>query len=302
VYRLVLALTLVAAAGCATKQVAPPAAQPVDLKAARDALELAREAGADERAPDSFGRAQGHLNEAEALAVDVASHDSRRQSEWLGRLATVEAQCSMQIAQQQEQESDQRSLTTQEVEKRNEKIRRHEGDQRRLEEQVALLKRELDFTETEMIRTKARLKGIETKAEASSAIAEGRILLGRMIEEKGSRSQDVQRAQEALQRAETLLREENFGAAIFFAQKAQDAAMKAHELRSAQSESERPAPSASYLVKAPTANLRKGPGTTEAVVARVVKGTQLKASVMRGDWIRVEHAGATGWIHRSLVE
>jgi hypothetical protein len=303
VHRLALALTLAASAGCATKQVAPPAAQPVDLKPARDALELAREAGADERAPDSFGRAQGHLNEAEALAADVASHDSRRQSEWLGRLATVEAQCATQIARQQDQQSDQRSLSTQqEVEKRNEKIRRHEDDQRRLEEQLALLKRELDFTETEMIRTKARLKGIETKAEASSAIAEGRILLGRMIEEKGTRSQDVQRAQAALQRAENLLREENFGAAIFFAQKAQDAATKAREQRSAQNATERPAPNASYTVKAPSANLRKGPGTTEAVVARVVKGTRLKASVMRGDWIRVEHAGATGWVHRSLVE
>lgn len=305
-HRLVLALTLAASAGCATKQVAPPAAQPVDLKPARDALELAREAGADERAPDSFGRAQGHLNEAEALATDVASHDSRRQSEWLGRLATVEAQCAMQIARQHDQQAEQRSLSTQqEVEKRNEKIRRHEDDQRRLEEQLALLKRELDFTETEMIRTKARLKGIETKAEASSAIAEGRILLGRMIEEKGTRSQDVQRAQAALQRAENLLQEENFGAAIFFAQKAQDAAAKARELRSAQyaqNATERPAPNASYTVKASSANLRKGPGTTEAVVARVVKGTRLKASVVRGDWIRVEHAGATGWIHRSLLE
>lgn len=300
-HRLVLASTLAASAGCATKQVAPPAA-PVDLEPAREALELAREAGADERAPDSFGRAQGHLNEAEALAVAAASHDSRRQSEWLGRLATVEAQCAMQIARQQEQQTDQRSFSAQEAEKRNVQLRRHEEDQRRLEEQVALLKRELDFTETEVIRTKSRLKGIETKAEASSAIAEGRILLGRMIEEKGTRAQDVQRAQEALGRAETLLREENFGAAIFFAQKAQDAAMKARELRSVQGESERRAPRASYSVKAPTANLRKGPGTTEAVVARVVKGTRLKASVIRGDWIRVEHAGATGWIHRSLVE
>ena len=167
---------------------------------------------------------------------------------------------------------------------------------------MALLKRELDFTETEVIRTKSRLKGIETKAEASSAIAEGRILLVRMAEERGSRAQDVQRAEQALQRAEALLREENFGAAIFFAQKAQDAALKAREQRPVQSEPERPAPSASYTVKAASANLRKGPGTSEAIVARVARGERLRASVMRGDWIRVEHAGATGWIHRSLVE
>jgi uncharacterized protein YraI len=58
----------------------------------------------------------------------------------------------------------------------------------------------------------------------------------------------------------------------------------------------------SYTVKAATANLRKGPGTSEAIVARVARGARLRASVVRGDWIRVEHAGVTGWIHRSLVE
>lgn len=300
--RLIAALTLIAAAAaCATRQ-APPPAPPVDLGPARDALDDARAARAEERAPESFSRAQGHLNEAEALAADASSPDKRRQSEWLGRLATVEAQCAAQIARQQEAQTDERSLITQEAEKRNERIRRHEDEQRRLEEQVALLKRELDVTETEMIRTKARLKGIETKAEASSAIAEGRILLGRMADERGPRALGVQRAQEALERAETLLREENFGAAIFFAQKAQDAALKAREPRAAQTGQERPAPNASYTVKAASANLRKGPGTNEPIVARLVKGERLKASVTRGDWIRVEYAGGAAWIHRSLVE
>jgi hypothetical protein len=303
VHRLIAALTLIAAAAaCATSQAPPPKAPPVDLGPAREALEDARAARAEERAPESFSRAQGHLNEAEALAADDASPDKRRQSEWLGRLATVEAQCAAHIARQQERQTDERSQTTQEAEKRNERIRRHEDEQRRLEEQVALLKRELDFTETEMIRTKARLKGIETKAEASSAIAEGRILLGRMADERGARALGVQRAQEALERAETLLREENFGAAIFFAQKAQDAALKSREPRAAQTGQERPAPSSSYTVTAASANLRKGPGTHEPIVAQLARGDQLKASVMRGDWIRVEHAGAAGWIHRSLVE
>jgi hypothetical protein len=273
---------------------------PVDLGPARSAVESARDAGADERAPAAFARAQGHLNEAEALAAEPLEPDKRQQSEWLGRLAIVEAECATQIARQTEQQSEQKAQTSQEAERRTAQIRKHEEDQKRLEEQIASLKRELDFTETEVIRTKARLKGIETKAEASSAIAEGRILLSR-LDEKTSRSPNVQRGQEALQRAETLLREENYGAAIFFAQKAQDAALKAREVRPPGAQ-ERPAAQPVYAVKVASANLRKGPDASETVIARVPRGSQLKASVARGDWIRVEYAGTTGWIHQSVVE
>lgn len=274
---------------------------PVDLTPARSAVESARDAGADERAPAAFARAQGHLNEAEALAAEPLESDKRRQSEWLGRLAIVEAECAVQIARQSVQQSEQKLQTSQDAERRTAQIRKHEEDQRRLEEQVASLKRELDFTETEVIRTKARLKGIETKAEASSAIAEGRILLSR-LDEKTSRTLSVQRGQADLQRAETLLREEkNYGAAIFFAQKAQDAALKAREVRSAAPQ-ERPPDQATYTVKVASANLRKGPDASAPVIGRAPRGAQLKASVARGDWIRVEHAGASAWVHRSVVE
>jgi len=55
-------------------------------------------------------------------------------------------------------------------------------------------------------------------------------------------------------------------------------------------------------VKATSANIRKGPGTAAAVVARAPKGAVFKARGIRGDWSRVEHAGVGGWVHRSLVE
>ena len=44
------------------------------------------------------------------------------------------------------------------------------------------------MTETELIRSKARLKGNETKAEASAAIAEAQILAGRLAEDKSRAS------------------------------------------------------------------------------------------------------------------
>jgi len=73
----------------------------------------------------------------------------------------------------------------------------------------------------QFIRAKARLKGIETKAEASSAVAEARILMLRLKDEKGSAA-SVARVQEKLDRAEQQLQEGNFGAAIFFAMRAKE--------------------------------------------------------------------------------
>ena len=67
---------------------------------------------------------------------------------------------------------------------------------------MALQQQALELTETELIRSKARLKGIETKAEASSAIAEARILLRRL----GASSAAAALCQESLAKAEQAAR------------------------------------------------------------------------------------------------
>lgn len=108
-----------------------------------------------------------------------------------------------------------------ETEKLRARLRRAGEEQKRLEERLAVLHRDLEATETEVIRTKAKLKGIETKAEASSAIAEARILLLRRKDEK-KKSADIARAEEKLERAERQLRDGNFGASVFFALQAQE--------------------------------------------------------------------------------
>jgi len=115
-------------------------------------------------------------------------------------------------------------------------VRKLEEDNKRLEERIALLLHDLDVTETEIIRTKARLKGIETKAEASSAIAEARILMGRL--DAKANAATLSMCEDSLAKAEKQLQQENYGAALFFAMKAQDAATKAQE----SPDSRRPSP------------------------------------------------------------
>ena len=105
------------------------------------------------------------------------------------------------------------------------RLRRAEEEQRRLEDRIELLQRDLEVTETELIRSKARLKGNETKAEASAAVAEAQILASRLAEDR-TKASTLARCRESLAKAEEQLGLGNFGAAIFFALKAQDTATR----------------------------------------------------------------------------
>ena len=105
------------------------------------------------------------------------------------------------------------------------RLRRAEEEQRQLEDRIELLQRDLEVTETELIRSKARLKGNETKAEASAAVAEAQILVGRLAQDRTSAS-TLARCNESLEKAEEQLGLGNYGAAIFFALKAQDTATR----------------------------------------------------------------------------
>jgi hypothetical protein len=275
------------AAACATA----PKPRAVDLQPARQALEAARAEGAPEKAPQSFTRAQDELREAEDLvAAKGDASQAAVKAEWAARLALTEARCVAPALERTTAPEDVRRLET--------RVRRAEDEKRRLEEENAVRRRELEVTETELIRTKARLKGLETRAEAASAIAEARILLRRAEGGRG-RSADVARAQESLVKAEELLKEDNFGAAIFFASKAQDLVVKVNEPRA---DDERPAPRPTCVVKAATANLRESPSTSAPVLAAVTQGTTLDALAVRGGWTKVKQGDVVGWILSRLVE
>jgi SH3 domain-containing protein len=294
--RVVLAGFAVLAWGCATARHA------VDLGPARQALEAARQAGAKEKAAATFTRAEDRLQDAERLAGKggPAPREAARDAEWLARLALTEAQCEQRTSDAHAASS----VTGQAIDQLRGKLRQSEDDERRLEERVTLLNRDLEMTETELIRTKARLKGIEGKSEASSAIAEAQILV-RRLEPRG-RTAVLNLCRESLAKAEQQLLQENYGAALFFAMKAQDLAVRASEAADRRPapppEVDQPAPQPSYTVSADAANIRKGPAAAEPVVGKAPRGTVLPASVVRGDWVKVRHGQITGWVYRPLLK
>ena len=147
-----------------------------DLDPARTAVAEARQAGAPTRSAEAFARAEKHLQEAEALEAGRSGRRDRRGAQRAADLAIVEAHCATALSRalrQTEQTTTkaaaQVAASTAEVDRLTARIKKMEEDQHRLEERLAVLTRDLEVTETELIRTKARLKGNETKAEASAA-------------------------------------------------------------------------------------------------------------------------------------
>jgi len=195
----------------------------VDVEPTRQAVADARAAGAAETAAEPLERAEAHLAEAEALLAlgegDAARH--AQQAKTLLSVAEVEAAWAADAARR---ETAVASATTRllETEARLTKL---EAKLRRLEDRASLLQSDLERTETELIRAKTRLMGAESKADASSAIAEAHILIRRLADGPG-RGAAIGRCRKDVARAEQLMAAGNFGAAVFFAMRAQETATR----------------------------------------------------------------------------
>ncbi len=211
-----LLLAFVLSTACAAKKPPSPgsSAVPSALTAAREAVKEAATEQAETRAPESYAQALELLRLAEQSSGTAALEAAVR-AEGAARLAAAQARCKKSVAAS--------PANGDELARAQEALKQSQEERRRLEERVALLRQALEQTETELIRSKARLKGIETKAQASSAIAEARILVRRL----GARSAAATECDQSLAKAERQLAAENYGAAMFFALKAQDTASRA---------------------------------------------------------------------------
>jgi hypothetical protein len=271
----------------------------VDLRPAREALAAAEQAGAPQTAATSYAAAEEQLKKAEALAPQRKreAREAAVSAEWMARLAAVEARCAATTATVRTELQTVQTRSDGEVQRLQARLRRSEEDQRRLEERLAAEQRDLEVTEMELIRTKARLKGLETKAEASSAIAEAHILLRRAEGRSGAL---LTQGQQSLSKAEQQLREENFGAANFFALKAQDLATRAQDGPDARGGAT--LLPLSVRVRVSRANLRQGPGLDQKVLTLVPRGTRLPVRRGQGDWLLISHGELVAWVSRTVVE
>ncbi len=169
----------------------------------------------------------------------------------------------------------------------------------------------LDEAIIEVVRTKARLRSLESKAEAASTIAEAEIAVSALKKEIPAADsimrEEILMAENLLSMSTREFKASNFGGALYLANqsKGQTRAvrvwLKGGSKKPPAGDEKRfvqPLP----LVVLANSNLRSGPGIDNDVLATLTKGTSVTGHAYKGRWVRVETAeGVTGWLFRPLI-
>jgi hypothetical protein len=178
-----------------------------------------------------------------------------------------------------------------------------------LEEQLKSQQKALDDAFLEVVRSKAKLRSLETKAEAASNMAEAEIAVKALKVELGAGDQnaDVLRAEQLLKMGAEEFKNENYGGALYLTNQAK-AHIKAGQTRFRPGEGmsphkgETPFSQPLELKLLQRTSLRQDPASNSKILGRLEKGTHVLGYSTVGGWIRVGgEDGAKGWVMRSAV-
>jgi hypothetical protein len=168
----------------------------------------------------------------------------------------------------------------------------------------------LDEAIQEVVRTKAKLRSLESRAEAASSMAETEIALKAFKTQRPNLEGDpaLVQAQQLLTMSAQEFKKENYGGALYLTNQA-----KGHisnlQMRPTGRYQDEPMtgevlftkPLSLQVVK--RSNLRKGPGRWYKVVATLDPDTPLMGYSHKGKWIKVKgEDGVNGWIFQTLVK
>lgn len=180
---------------------------------------------------------------------------------------------------------------------------------KKLEERQNTQQKVLDDAIQEVVRAKAKLASLESKAEAASNMAEAEIALRNLKVELGAgeNDPDVIKAKQLLKMSALEFKKENYGGALYLTSQAMSH-IKAGQIRMGPRE-ELPVIEDEILFAEPlslrvlkTSNLREAPDLKSKVVATLGKGAAVVGYSYKGEWVRVHsEQGIQGWIFQTLV-
>jgi beta-glucosidase-like glycosyl hydrolase len=169
----------------------------------------------------------------------------------------------------------------------------------------------LDEAVVEVVRTKAKLRSIESRAEAASSITEVEIALKSLKDTisavDGNQGEDYEKAEALLRMSTSEFKKENYGGALFLAGQAQSQ-IRAMEGRFSRQVDESTMPG-EVLFAQPLplevlkrSNMRQEPSLQSPIVRTLDSGERVIGYSYKEEWIRIHSDdGAKGWIFQSLV-
>ena len=179
-----------------------------------------------------------------------------------------------------------------------------------MEERYAVLEAELTNAVDEVIRSEGSVRGLQSRALATSRISEVKVQLQSVpYPDDAEVAARLQRAQEFLDRADSALDKGTFGAASYLAERAGELVRQARivgEIRAtrvATTQEVIPVVPPRELVLTTNANLRSGPGLDQTRIGGMKQGEQVTAVARAGEWYKVETgSGSVAWIHGRLLQ
>lgn len=169
----------------------------------------------------------------------------------------------------------------------------------------------LDAAISEVVRTKSRLRSVDSKAEAASTIAEAEIAVNAIRQriEKTDRQQNelFAKAEQLLGRSTREFRGQNYGGALYLAVQALGQVDIANRRLQSTDDNIPVAGEIAFdpdltLTLVKNTNLREGPDLSHRVLATLKSGTTVHAWSYKGDWLRVKtEDNMHGWVYQSLV-
>ena len=186
---------------------------------------------------------------------------------------------------------------------------------KQLEERLNSQQEMLDEAIQEVVRAKAKLRTLESKAEAASEMAEAEIAIKALKTQLAgqTRNPDLIKAQELLKMSAQEFKKENYGGAVYLTSQAKGH-IRAAQIRLGGREKAAPIkrlpavrgevffalPLPLQVLK--TSNLRAKADLEAKVITTLEKGTPLIGYSYKGQWVRViSEDGNNGWIFQTLV-
>ncbi len=174
------------------------------------------------------------------------------------------------------------------------------------EAQVTELRAKLDEAIQEVVRTKAKLQSVESRAEAASTMAEAEIALKAVRAEAAEPGPEVFQAEQLLEMSAREFESRNYGGSLYLASQAMSLVnIGRRRLGGA----DMPHRAGEVLFAIPlsleatrNSNVREGPGRGFKVLFTLQERARLVGLAYKDQWVRVrDDNGRGGWIFHSLV-
>ncbi len=179
------------------------------------------------------------------------------------------------------------------------------------EKQVKTQGKMLDEAVQEVVRAKAKLRTIESRAEAASTMAEAEIAIRATREslatDAGVQKENLKRAEEFLKMSSREFKNENYGGALYLAGQARSH-INTIQLNRSQVEGWASQPG-EVLFSQPLplkilkrCNFRRTPNLRGRIIEILEPGTMIVGLAHKENWLRVHtEDGHAGWVHQSLA-